>query len=190
MVYDRSMRNFVETSVELPVTPEFIERRIHLIRGQKVLLGQSLADLYSVSTKILIQAVKRNKDRFPPDFMFQLTMDEFKNLKSQFVTSSWGGVRKLPYAFTELGVAMLSSVLNSDRAIQMNIFIMRAFVKLRELLATDKELAEKIALLERAQKLQRKDITDIIVVINKLVKDTRKLLKAHKLRKSAIGFEV
>ena len=106
-----------------------IERRIHLIRGQKVMLSPNLADLYHVETRALIQAVRRNIERFPEDFLFQLSAEEFANLKSQIVTSSWGGARRAtPYAFTELGVAMLSSVLRSKRAIQMNIVIMRAFV--------------------------------------------------------------
>jgi len=107
----------------LPV--ERIEQLILLIRGQKVMLDTDLAELYGVPTKALNQAVKRNKDRFPDDFMFQLTMSEFRNLKSQFVTSSWGGIRRAhPYAFTEQGVAMLSSVLKSKRAVHMNIQIM------------------------------------------------------------------
>jgi len=139
-------KNKLETSLIVPVTPEFIERRIHLIRGQKVMLSPDLAELYQVEPRILIQAVKRNETRFPGDFMFQLALNEAAALKSQIVISnaSRGGRRHTPYAFTELGVAMLSSVLRSDRAVQMNIFIMRAFVKLREMLATHKDLAEKI----------------------------------------------
>jgi len=104
-------------------TPEFIERRIHLIREQKVILDKDLAELYMVSTRDLNKAVKINLERFPEDFMIQLSLEEFKNLMFQFGTSSWGGARKLPYVFTELGVAMLSYVLNSSRAVQMNIFI-------------------------------------------------------------------
>ena len=128
---------------------EIIEQRILLIRGQKVLLSNHLAELYQVKHKVLMQSVRRNLKRFPNDFMFQLSPAEFKNLKSQFVTSSWGGIRKQPYAFTEHGVAMLSSILNSDRAIQVNIEIMRTFTRLRNLLLTNKELAEKLKELEK-----------------------------------------
>jgi hypothetical protein len=110
---------------------ERIERRIFLIRGHKVMLSNDLAELYEVEPRILVQAVKRNIDRFPEDFMFQLSQEEFSILKSQIVISSWGGLRRAtPYAFTEQGVAMLSSVLRSKRAIQVNIEIMRAFVML------------------------------------------------------------
>ena len=122
---------------------------IFVLRGQKVILSQDLAALYGVTVGALIQAVKRNPYRFPKDFVFQLTAEEFRNLKSQIVISSWGGRRHLPYAFTEQGVAMLSSVLNGQRAVKVNIAIMRAFVKLRETLETNRELAQKFAELER-----------------------------------------
>src|SRR5271170_1263539 len=125
-----------------------IERRIYFIRGQKVMIDDDLADLYRVTTGTFNQAVRRNMARFPPDFMFQLTADEAENLRSQIVISSWGGRRYLPFVFTEQGVAMLSSVLKSDRAIQVNIAIMRAFVNLREVLATHKELALRLGELE------------------------------------------
>jgi len=109
-----------------------IESRIFLIRGQKVMLSMDLAGLYEVAPKVLMQSAKRNADRFPPDFMFQLTLQEFTDLKSQIVTSSRGGIRRaMPYAFTEQGVAMLSGILNSPRAIRVNIEIMRAFVRIR-----------------------------------------------------------
>src|SRR5262249_6059120 len=118
------------------VPAERIEQAIRVIRGEKVMLSPDLAKLYGVAPRVLVQAVKRNLDRFPAEFMFQLTKDEFDNLKSQTVTSSGGGARRAtPYAFTELGVAMLSSVLNSAGAVQVNIEIMRAFVRLRQLLA-------------------------------------------------------
>ena len=128
------------------IPAERIERSILLIRGQKVLLDGDLADLYDVPTKRLNEQVRRNARRFPDDFMFQLTVDEAEALRSQFATSNKGrgGRRYLPYAFTEQGVAMLSSVLNSDRAIEVNIAIMRAFVRLREILATNKDLARKL----------------------------------------------
>ena len=129
------------------VSPGFIERRIYLIRKQKVMLDSDLAELYGVETFNLNKAVKRNIDRFPDDFMFQLSQEEAESLRFQIgmsKVSGRGGRRYLPYAFTEQGVAMLSSVLNSKRAVQVNIAIMRAFVKLRELLATHKDLAQKL----------------------------------------------
>jgi hypothetical protein len=132
------------------LTPvEVIERRIFLIRGHKIMFSTHLAELYNVQPRALVQAVKRNKDRFPGDFMFQLNAREFANLKSQFVISSWGGRRAAPYAFTEQGVAMLSSVVNSKRAIAVNISIIRTFVRLRQLLATHKDLAERLAAMEK-----------------------------------------
>lgn len=128
---------------------ERIERAILLIRGQKVLLDVDLAELYGVETRILTRAVRRNIERFPPDFAFQLSSDEWANLKSQFgISSQWGGRRTPPFAFTEQGVAMLSSVLRSERAVRVNVAIMRAFVRLRQVLATHDELARKLADLE------------------------------------------
>jgi len=132
-----------------------VERRIYIVRSQKVMIDNDLALLYRVPTKAFNQAVRRNMPRFPADFMFQLTSDETENLRSQVVTSSWGGRRYLPLVFTEQGVAMLSSVLKSERAIQVNIAIMRAFVKLRELLATHKELDLRLEELEK--KFQKHD---------------------------------
>ena len=134
---------------ELVVPIERIERSILLIRGQKVMLDSDLAGLYGVPTKVLIQAVKRNIRRFPSDFMFQLTQEEIVNLRSQFVTSNWGGRRYLPYVFTEQGVAMLSSVLHSKQAIQVNIEIMRAFVRLKQFIESHKALREKLNALEK-----------------------------------------
>jgi len=128
---------------------EIIATKILEIRGKRVMLDRDLAQLYGVATRRLNEQVRRNRERFPEDFMFQLSKEEVANLKSQFATSSWGGTRKLPYVFTEQGVAMLSSVLNSERAIKVNIQIMRAFVKLKELLLTHKDLAVKLEALER-----------------------------------------
>ena len=133
------------------VTIDIIEHKIYLAREQKVMLDSDLATLYGVETRVLNQAVKRNLPRFPDDFMFQLTKEEFENLKSQFVTSSlsnYGGRRKLPYVFTEQGVAMLSSVLNSERAVQVNIGIMRAFVSMRKMLSTNEEVDKRLTELE------------------------------------------
>ena len=133
------------------------------------MMDRDLARLYGVPVKVLNQAVKRNIERFPDDFMYQLTRQEVVNLKSQFVTSSWGGIRKLPYVFTEQGVAMLSGILQSKRAIQVNIAIMRAFVRLRQVLLTHKELAEKLQELERKYQLHEKDIQVIFDIIRKLL---------------------
>ncbi|MFA6601370.1 MAG: ORF6N domain-containing protein [Candidatus Paceibacterota bacterium] len=171
----------IETSLNIPVTPEFVERRIHLIRGQKVMLDSDLAELYQVETKNLNKAVKRNIARFPGDFMFRLTKKEIQNLRFQIGTSSWGGGRYLPYVFTELGVAMLSSVLKGDRAVQMNIFIMRAFVKLRELLATHADLARKMEELEKEQKKQGDHLLAVSSVLKRLMDEGAK-------QKDAIGF--
>ena len=139
-----------------------IESKMFLIRGQKVMLSHHLAELYEVETKVLNQAVKRNIERFPEDFMFQLSSEEFANLKSQFVTSSWGGIRTAPYAFTEQGVAMLSSVLRSERAIQVNIEIMRAFVRLRQMLASNAELSRKLVALEKKYDARVKAVFEAI----------------------------
>ncbi len=141
---------------------ETIEKRILFIRGQKVILDKHLAELYQVETFNLNKAVQRNIDRFPGDFMFQLTEEEFKNLIFHFGISRWGGTRKLPYAFTEQGVAMLSSVLQSRRAVRVNIEIMRAFVKLRELLISNKDLAQKLDRLEKKYDAQFKIVFDAI----------------------------
>lgn len=143
------------------------------------MLGADLAALYEVETKALIQAVKRNIDRFPDDFMFQLTKQEVSNLKSQIVTSSWGGRRYPPYAFTEQGVAMLSSVLRSKRAIRVNVEIMRVFVRIREMLAGHEDLARKLVALERKYDTQFKVVFDAI----------RELMKPPEPRKKrSIGF--
>jgi hypothetical protein len=128
----------------LSIPQEKIENKILLVRGLKIMLDSDLAELYGVATKYLVRTVKRNPERFPGDFMFQLTKQEFKNLRCQFGTSRWGGSRYRPYAFTEHGILMLSSLLNSKRAIFVNIQIMRAFIKLREILSTHRELREKI----------------------------------------------
>lgn len=140
-----------------------IESRVFLIRGQRVMLSTHLAELYQVAPRALVQAVKRNRERFPSDFMFQLTARELTNLKSQIVISSWGGSRRAaPYAFTEQGVAMLASVLRSPRAIRVNIEIMRAFVRLRRMLASHAALARKMATLERSYDGQFKVVFDAI----------------------------
>ena len=147
------------------IPSEKIERRILLVRGQKVLLDRDLAELYGVTTGRLNEQVRRNVRRFPQDFMFQLSHDELENWRSQIAISNPTaklGLRRRPYAFTEQGVAMLSSVLHSDRAIDVNIAIMRAFVRLREILATHKELARKLEELEQKYDAQFKVVFDAI----------------------------
>jgi phage regulator Rha-like protein len=155
------------------VPVERIERMILLMRGQKVVVDSDLATLYGVPAKALIQAVRRNPKRFPSDFMFQLTEEEFGILRSHFVTSSsrggWGGRRYPPYAFTEQGVAMLSTVLNSERAIEVNIAIMRAFVKLREILSNHAALAQKLAQLEAKVEGHDVRITAVFDAIRQLM---------------------
>jgi hypothetical protein len=158
-----TMRKKKPASREL-VPVEVIERRILLIRGHKVMLDSHLAELYQVTTGNLNLAVRRNVERFPDGFMFQLTKGEAENLRLQFATSSsgYGGRRYLPHVFTEQGVAMLSTVLNSKRAIAVNIAIMRTFVRLRQLLATHKELAERLAAMEKKYDQRFKVVFDIL----------------------------
>ena len=127
------------------ISAQALAGRIVVIRGQRVLLDSDLAELYEVETRRLNEQVKRNIGRFPVDFMFKLTSDEFENLKSQFATSSWGGRRKLPMAFTEHGAIMAASVLNSDRAVQTSVYVVRAFVQLRAVLLDHKALPDKLA---------------------------------------------
>jgi hypothetical protein len=148
-----------------------IEQRIFIIRGHKVMLDADLAELYGVETKSLNRAVRRNLDRFPKEFMFELTELEWKNLKCQFGASSLehGGRRKLPLAFSEQGVAMLSSVLNSPRAIQVNIAIIKTFVRLREMIVSNKILAAKLSELEGKIENQGKDIKMLFIAIHELM---------------------
>ena len=179
----------MDKGVEL-VPPERIERSILLIRGQKVMLDRDLVYLYGVTTKVLNQAVKRHEDRFPEDFMFQLTMEEAKiwwtevrsgSLRSQIVTLKRGQhIKYRPFAFTEHGILMLSSVLNSERAVQVNIEIMRTFVRLRRILASHADLARKLDSLEKKYDTQFKVVFDAI----------RELMKPPETKKRPIGFLV
>jgi phage regulator Rha-like protein len=162
------------------IVPEVIEKKILLIRGQKVMLDAHLAELYGVETKALKRAVKRNRNRFPEDFCFELSTAEIENLRYQFGASSWGGRRYSPFAFTEQGVAMLSSVLKSKRAVQVNIEIMRAFVRLREILGTHKDLARKLEELEKKYDTQFKVVFDAI----------RMLMEPPEKPRKQIGFRV
>jgi len=172
----------MNNAIEL-IPLERIQNAIFLIRGEKVMIDNDLAALYGVEPKTLNQAVKRNASRFPDDFMFQLTEDEVKSLKCQTGTSSseYGGRRYLPYVFTEQGVAMLSSVLRSERAVQVNVAIMRAFVSLRRLLGTSEALARKFAELER--KLEGHD-----EAIKTLFDAIRELMEPPTKPKREIGF--
>jgi hypothetical protein len=141
---------------------EIIKSKIFEIRDQKVMLDFDLSELYEIETRVLNQAVKRNINRFPQDFMFQLNEFEFANLKSQFVISRWGGTRKLPFVFTEQGVAMLSSVLHSPKAIEVNISIMRAFVYFRQLILSNKELSNKLVAMEEKYNKKFKDVFEAL----------------------------
>ena len=169
---------------EQVIPAEVIENRIFMIRGEKVMLSTDLAQLYGVQPRALVQAVIRNIERFPADFMFQLSNTEFTNLKSQIVTSSWGGLRRAtPYAFTEQGVSMLSSVLRSKQAVQVNIQIMRTFVRLRKFLSTHKELAEQLQELENKYDTHDRQINAIFEAIKQLMQPPEK-------PKKEIGFRV
>jgi hypothetical protein len=181
---------------QIPAAMPLIERRIHVIRGQKVMLDSDLAEIYKVPTKALNQAVRRNPGRFPEDFMFRLSHQEFENWRSQIVTSNPGakmGMRRPPYAFTEHGAAMLSAVLNSGRAVQMSILIVRAFVKLRELLAGNKDLAHRIEQIEagqnqhaQTQEQQTRTLQQHTSILVSVVEDIQKLKNPPITR--AIGF--
>ncbi|MGB4772747.1 MAG: ORF6N domain-containing protein [Chitinophagaceae bacterium] len=157
-------------TVQVLVEEQKILNRIHVVRGQKVLLDEDLAQMYNVDTKRLNEQVNRNPSRFPKDFMFTLTAKEYDNLKSQIATSrQWGGRRKLPNVFTEQGVAMLSSVLNSDVAIAVNIRIIRVFTKLREYALTYKDILMKLDQLEKKVKGNSQDIANIFTVLKELI---------------------
>lgn len=160
---------------------ERIERSIILVRGEKVMLDSELAEIYGVETKVLNQAVKRNAARFPTDFMFQLTTEEWESLRSQFVTLKRGEHRKyLPYAFTEHGALMLANVLNSERAAQTSVMVVRAFVRLRQMLASNAALARKLAAMEKKYDAQFKVVFDAI----------RQLMSPPAKPKREIGFHV
>jgi hypothetical protein len=161
-----------------PIPAGVIENKILFLRGQKVLLDRDLAEMYGVETRYLTRQVRRNIERFPADFMLKLTPKELKILKCHFGTSNWGGTRKPPLAFTEDGILMLSSVLRSKRAIQVNIQIMRTFTKLREWMCTHSDLQRKIELLEKKYDRQFKIVFDAI----------KKLLDPPSKPKEKIGF--
>ena len=160
------------------VPSEIVEKKIFFIRGHKVMLDVDLAELYGVPTKALVQGVKRNLERFPGDFMFQLSKTEFSILRSQFVTSRWGGRRYAPFAFTEQGVSMLSSILRSKRAIQVNVQIMRTFVGLRRMIASQVGLARRLNELEKKYDARFRVVFDAI----------RELMKPEVSKGRRIGF--
>ncbi|MCP4264654.1 MAG: ORF6N domain-containing protein [Candidatus Brocadiaceae bacterium] len=164
------------------IPQEYVESKILLIRDKKVMLDRDLALLYGVETKVFNQAVKRNMGRFPEDFMFQLTKDEYDSLRSQIVTSKSGGRRYLPYAFTEHGILMLSSTLNSKKAIQVNVQIMRTFIKLREMMLSYKDLQKKIEAMER-----RHDKHDEHFQL--VFKTIKEMLNPQIKKKGKIGFK-
>ena len=159
----------MKTTNESVLTDELLMNKIYFIRGQKTMLDKDLAELYRVETKQLKRQVNRNIDRFPRDFMFELTPEEFENLRSQLGTSSWGGTRYLPLAFTEQGVAMLSSVLNSKQAIHVNIQIIRIFTRMREMLLTHKDILLKLEQMEKQVSIHSKEIQQIFAVLKELI---------------------
>ena len=171
-------------SNELVIPDELVMNKIYLIRNQKVMLDRDLAELYSVETKRLNEQVKRNLSRFPEDFMFQLSEIEFQNLKSQFATSSWGGLRKVPYVFTEHGVLMLSSVLNSEKAIQTNIQIMRIFTKIRQMLAETTEIRLDVETIKKKIENQGKNIELVFQYLDELIEK-----KETKTERERIGYK-
>ncbi len=166
------------------VEEEKIMNRIHVIRNHKVMLDFDLAEMYGVETKRLNEQLKRNIKRFPKDFMFSLTEKETQNLRSQNATSSWGGNRRTPNAFTEQGVAMLSSILNSDTAIEVNISIIRVFTKLRSFSMTQKDILIQHAKLEKEVKGNSQDIENVFIVLKKLIEKD-----ANPVKRSKIGFK-
>jgi phage regulator Rha-like protein len=176
----------------LPSPVDRLDRLIYEIRGQKVVLDSHLAEIYGVTTKRLNEQVKRNRDRFPAEFAFQLTGEEFTNLKSQIATSSvgHGGKRKLPWVFTEHGAIMAANVLNSPRAVQMSVFVVRAFLKMRAALSDNRELARKLAALEKELK-ERLDVHEAAVVtILQRVMDIIDPPALPEPPKKQIGFQV
>lgn len=177
--------------LQLLIAEQKILNKIYVIRNEKIMLDKDLAEMYNVETKQLKRQVKRNMDRFPKDFMFELNQKEFENLRSQIGTSSWGGTRYMPMAFTEQGVAMLSSILNSKTAIEVNIRIIRVFTKLREYALTHKEILMQLAKLEkevgslsRSTEKNSKDIENIFMVLKELIEKD-----AKPTNRNRIGFK-
>ncbi len=172
---------------EIMLSDEIIINKIYVIRGKKVMIDHDLAELYGVETKQLKRAVRRNIKRFPEDFMFELIQSEFDNLRSQIGTSSWGGIRYMPMAFTEQGAAMLSSVLNSDRAILVNIQIIRVFTKMREMLEAHKEILQKLDQLQTKEVEQDEKIMLIFEYLKQLEQVKQEELEQSKRKR--IGYK-
>lgn len=170
------------------LVPVVIENRIAMARGHKVMLDSDLAELYEVQTRVLVQAIKRNLNRFPPDFMFQLSREEAAAMRSQFVIASKRNVRYRPYVFTEHGALMLSSVLKSERAAKMGIYIVRVFVRLREMLAANKDFAREFERLREEQQRQGKQIRQVFVVLGKLLEPPKDAVAEKPKRR--IGFKM
>lgn len=164
------------------VAEQKILNKIYVIRGERIMLDRDLAEMYGVETKVFNQSIKRNKERFPKDFMFMLSEKEWSNLKSQIATPGWGGIRYRPNVFTEQGVAMLSSILNSKTAIEVNIRIIRVFTKMKEYALTHKEILLQLANLEKEVKGNSKDIENIFIVLKELIeKQSRPNLPRNKI---------
>jgi hypothetical protein len=163
------------------VAEQKILNKIYVVSGERVMLDRDLAEMYGVETKVFNQNVKRNKERFPKDFMFTLSETEWSNLKSQIATSGWGGIRYRPNVFTEQGVAMLSSILNSKTAIEVNIRIIRVFTKMKEYALTHKEILLQLAKLEKEVKGNSKDIENIFIVLKELLEKESKRLPRNKI---------
>lgn len=181
------MVNMKENQMDITVLDEAVINNIYLIRGQKIMLDSDLAKLYQVETKVLKQAVKRNLGRFPVDFMFEMTASEFQLLRSQFVTSKMeqrGGTRYLPYCFTEPGVAMLSSILNSERAILVNIQIIRTFIRLRQALTDNTDLRLDIEKIKSKLDNQDKNIELVFQYLDELIEH-----KSHSKERKRIGYK-
>jgi len=171
-------------SKDITIPDETITSKIYLIREQKVMVDSDLAELYQVQTKLLKRQVRRNKERFPDDFMFELTKDEFDNLRSQFGTSRWGGSRYIPMVFTEQGVAMLSSVLNSSRAIAVNIRIIRVFTKIREMLTDNLNIKLEIEEIKKNLSNQNKNIELVFQYLDELIEKKEKPITKIGYKKS------
>lgn len=180
-IYETKVITMAKKELQVLVAEQKILNKIYAVRGERVMLDQDLAGMYGVETKQLKRQVKRNIDRFPKDFMFELTMKEFENLRSQIGASSWGGTRYKPMAFTEQGVAMLSSVLSSKTAIEVNIRIIRVFTKMREFALTHKEILLQLARLEKEVKGNSKDIQNIFTVLKELIEKNSKPLPRNKI---------
>lgn len=174
LVFVKITVNMAKKEVVDLVVEQKILSKIHTVRGDKVILDKDLAVMYGIETKVFNQAVKRHMERFPKDFMFTLTKNEWDNLRSHFVTSSWGGSRYRPKVFTEQGVAMLSSILNSKVAIQVNIHIIRVFTNFRKFALTHKDILLQLAKLEKEVKGNSKDIDNVFLVLKELIENQTK----------------